>query len=139
MASSEHQELEMIEQGEQVFPDPAADGTIPQQAYSEIGPPIIRCSLDPSGPLPSSMTPQHTNDRRERGSNSFLRPPAPSASGDATQLQIDSRGSMQKLELLDLDLLQHPVLDDIDMTLRRKVSFCGQSCLCRDSASVGIP
>ena len=63
MASSEHEDLEMVEQG---FPDPAADGTKPQQAYSEIG------------------------------------------------------------RLLDLDFPQRPVLDDIDMTLRRMVSFCGQ-------------
>ena len=71
MASSARQYLEMIEQGQQVLLDPAADGTKAQQAYSEIG------------------------------------------------------------RLLDHDFPQRPVLDDIDMTLRRKVSFCGQCAVYR--------
>ena len=110
MASSA--QLEMIELGQQSFPDPAADGTIPQQGYSEIGRPVDRGSLDPSDPLP--MTPQQRNDRREGGS-----PPIPSAPSDATPLQINGGGSMQQFP-------HRPVLDDIDRTLRRKVSFCGQ-------------
>ena len=115
MASSAQPGLEMIERGQQI-PDPTEDGTIPQQVTS----------LDPSDPLPSSMTPQQMNDRREGGTNYSLRPPVPSALGDATPLQVDGGWSMQQLELLDLDFPQRPVLDDIDMILRRKVSFCGQ-------------
>ena len=112
MASSEHQEL--IELGLHV-PEPTEDDTITQQVTS----------LDPSGPLPN-MTPQQMNDRREGGTNYSLRPSVPSATGDATPLQVDGGWSMQQLKLLDLDFPQRPVLDDIDMILRRKVSFCGQ-------------
>lgn len=112
MAYSAQPGLEMIERGQQI-PDPTEDDTITQQVHS----------LDPSGPLPN-MTPQQMNDRREGGTNYSLRPSVPSATGDATPLQVDGGWSMQQLELLDLDLPQRPVLDDIDMTLRRKVSFC---------------
>ena len=121
----------MIEKGQHFTPDPAPDGTIP--------PPIIRFSFDPSDSdsVTGSITPQQVKDRRgQQDSHKALLPAAPVLSDVTSQQQ---RGSMQELELLDLDTPQHPILDDIDVTLRRKVSSCGQeggmACRLQDDAS----
>ena len=101
----------MMEQGHELTPDPAAPDTA-------IQPPTIHCSLHPTDSVTGSMTPQQVKDRRgQQDSHKALLPAAP-VTGDVTQQQ--QRGSMQRLDLLDLDMPRHLVLDDIDMTLRRK-------------------
>ena len=132
MAASLDQELEMIEQGQERIPDLAPDGTMSQK--------IIRYSFHPSDSdsVTGRMTPQQVKDRRgqQDSHNSLL--PVAAALSDVTPQQ--HRGSMQQLELLDLDKPQPPaVVDDIDMTLRRKVSRCrqegGVGCRLQDDAS----
>ena len=48
-------------------------------------------------------------------------------------------GSITPQQVKDLDTPQHPILDDIDVTLRRKVSSCvqegGRACKLQDDAS----
>ena len=117
MAASSRQELEMIEQGQELTPDLVPDGTIP--------PPIIRYSFHPSDSdsVTGRMTPQQVKDRRaQQGTHKSLLPVA--AVPDDVKLQHHG-GSMQSLLAIDLDK-PPAVVDDIDMTLQRKVSRCRQ-------------
>ena len=119
MAASSHQEFEMMEKGQHFTPDPAPDGTIP--------PPIIRYSCHPSDSdsVTGRMTPQQVKDRREQQDSHTSLLPGAAVPGEVT-LQHHG-GSIQSLLAIDLDKPQHPaVVDDIDMTLQRKVSRCRQ-------------
>ena len=119
MAASSHQDLEMIEKGQHFTPDPAPDGTIP--------PPIIRYSFHPSDSdsVTGRMTPQQVKDRRGQQDTHNSLIPVDAVPGDVTLKH--HCGSIESLLAIDLDKPQPPaVVDDIDMTLRRKVSRCRQ-------------
>ena len=99
----------MIEKGQELPPDTAPNGTIAQ--------PIIHFFFPSnSDSVTGSMTPQQVKDR---GRQQYTHNSLPSVG------HVPSEETPQQ-QSGNMDQLEHPVLDDIDMTLRRKVSSCKQ-------------